>query len=169
MDFRTPLFFVWQWLSRRILGASHRCEGSPSTCADADPIHVIGVVGPGSAEASTLLSAASRRYWIVETPDPREDLRGTVRLAGPKILVLDSDLYGSDWRLFCGKLKYGPPETMLLVIGPAGDDIFFEEAMCRGAYAVIPRPLDLAALIRTVETASMIGKSPEIWNQGSYR
>jgi hypothetical protein len=135
-------------LSSWLFGRFQRC--APSANADRPNVLVLATAETDVVRAVT--EAARVRLWnLTMVEDPKDLFFGT---SEARILLIDAGVRRWNWRVVVDALAYRPPELLVVVIRPESD----EEAMCRGAYAVLGSGSDVPFLIRAVESAWIFSK-----------
>lgn len=111
----------------------------------------IGIVDAQAPVSATLAKAFSRAGYRTCAAHTFGDALAMIANAEPEALVVSVELgayNGLHVLLRCG---VDHPSTRVVVVGPASARIE-QEAMALGAAAYLPRPLDIAEVVDTVES-----------------
>jgi ActR/RegA family two-component response regulator len=111
----------------------------------------IGIVDAQAPVSATLAAAFARAGYCTRAANTFRDAIDMMAAAEPEALVVSVELgayNGLHVLLRCGVEH---PSTRVVVVGPASARIE-QEALALGAAAYLPRPLDLAEVVDTVES-----------------
>jgi DNA-binding NtrC family response regulator len=131
-------------------------------------LHVLAI-GIAGADHSSMKAVALAESWQLISTETLESGLDVIAHRRFSIILLDREVYGSNWRGAIEHLTKAAPGSCILLVSAVNDEYLWREVVQHGGFDVISKPLNGDQLRRQIYHASLFWKSNVAENVSRHR